>query len=118
MSKVCVKQLEEYYPHIVQQMRERIKSYTDSKMEFRRQMIRNLHYMCKLNDHIINELICCMEVKRFAKDQVILKSGDVSSKICFLRNGEISIYVSNKIGSNEVDREELLFDTLNTGSAF
>ncbi len=58
--------MEEHFPHIVQQMREKIKGYGDNKMEFRRLMIRN-------------ELICCMEVKRFAVDSVILKGGDVSN---------------------------------------
>ena len=40
-------------------------------------MIKNVHYLNKLNDEIVNELICCLEVKRYAKDSVIVKSGDV-----------------------------------------
>ena len=32
MTKSCVRQLEEYFPHIVQQLREKIKSYSDPKM--------------------------------------------------------------------------------------
>ena len=48
-------------------------------MTFRRLMLRNLHYLKNLSDEIINELICCMEVKRYAKDSIIIKSGDVSN---------------------------------------
>jgi hypothetical protein len=46
-------------------------------MKFRRMMIRNLHYMSKLTDEVINEIICCLKVKRYAKKSIILKSGDV-----------------------------------------
>ena len=83
-------------------------------------MVKNLHYLHKLNDEIINELICCMEVKRFAKDSTILKSGDVSDRLTFLRHGEIEIFVTNKTegdaNNGTSGREELHFDTLNTGS--
>jgi signal-transduction protein with cAMP-binding, CBS, and nucleotidyltransferase domain len=90
-------------------------------MTFRKLMVKNLHYLNKLNDEIINELICCMEVKRFAKDSTILKSGDVSDFLTFLRHGEIEIFVTNKtegqVGEQDGhNREELHFDTLNTGS--
>jgi hypothetical protein len=50
-------------------------------MAFRRLMIKNVHYMSKLNDEIVNEMICCLEVKRYAKDSTILKSGDVTNVI-------------------------------------
>jgi CRP-like cAMP-binding protein len=50
ITKTNVRQMEEHFPHIVQQMREKIKDYGDNKMEFRRLMIRNLHYLQKLND--------------------------------------------------------------------
>jgi hypothetical protein len=54
-------------------------------MVFRRLMIRNLHFLKRLSDEIVNELICCMEVKRFAKNSIILKSGDVCN-VRFLEN--------------------------------
>lgn len=58
-------------------------------------MIRNMHYLRDLNDTIINEIICNLEVKRYAKGSVILKNGDVSNKLMFLRYGEIDIKVTN-----------------------
>lgn len=61
-------------------------------MSFRRMMIRNLHYLTKLNDDIINELICCMEVKRYAKGTIIMKSGEVSSVRNFISS---SIFLEN-----------------------
>jgi CRP-like cAMP-binding protein len=64
-------------------------------MQFRKLMIRNMHYLRDLNDTIINEIICNLEVKRYAKGSVILKNGDVSNKLMFLRYGEIDIKVTN-----------------------
>mmetsp|Transcript_16028 Transcript_16028/g.11287 ORF Transcript_16028/g.11287 Transcript_16028/m.11287 type:complete len:101 (-) Transcript_16028:490-792(-) len=88
-------------------------------MKFRRLMLKNIYILRNLNDEIINELICCMSVKRFPPGATILKSGDVADQINFLRSGEIEILVSRDLGNNEEDKnEELLFDTLNTGSAF
>ena len=40
-------------------------------------MIKNLHYLRNLPDVVINEIICCLEVKRYAKGSFIFKSGDV-----------------------------------------
>ncbi len=67
-------------------------------MSFRRDMIKNLHYLRNLNDDIINDLICHLQVKRFAKGNIILKSGDVCNKLNFIRHGEVEIIVSNYNG--------------------
>ena len=87
-------------------------------MHFRRLMIKNVHYMRTLSDEIVNEMICHLEVKRFAKDSIILKSGDVCNKLNFVRHGEIDVLVTNKVEGKEDEREELHFDKLNTGSCF
>lgn len=78
LDKNGVKLLETHFPYMVQQLKEKIKDYCDLRMHFRRSMLKNLHYFSRLSDDLINELICCMEVKRFAKGSVILKCGDVS----------------------------------------
>lgn len=81
-------------------------------------MLRNLHYLRDLNDQIIDEIICNLEVKRYAEGSVILKNGDVSNKLMFLREGEIEVKVSNAISQDSEisDKTELSFDTLNTVS--
>lgn len=58
-------------------------------MIFRRNMIKNLYYLSKLDGEIINEIISCLEVKRYAKDSIILKSGDVCNSINFVRHGQV-----------------------------
>jgi len=42
-------------------------------------MIKNLHYLRHLSDEIVNEIICCLEVKRYGVGTDIIKSGDVSN---------------------------------------
>ena len=89
-------------------------------MEFRKLMIRNIHYLRELNDDIVNEIICNLEVKRYAEGSIILKNGDVSNKLMFVRSGEIDIKVTTNVSQDaEITEEnELLFDVLNTGSCF
>ena len=55
-------------------------------MHFRRLMIRNCHYMRELDEEIVNEMLCCLEVKRFARGTNILKSGDVTDVRLYLIN--------------------------------
>jgi len=87
-------------------------------MQFRRNIIRNVHYLAKLPDEIINEIIAHLEVKRFAKDSIILKSGDVSDRLNFIRHGEVNVIVQSPTKNADGEQEELLFDTLNSGSCF
>lgn len=83
-------------------------------MEFRRKMIRNLHYLKNLNNNIIDEIICCLDVKRYAKGSVILKNGDVSNRLWFIREGEVEVKVTNKIRQEDIKEDnEFRFDILN-----
>ena len=66
LTRKDVKTLEKCFPHLVTQMRRNIRFYEDKNMVFRRQMLRNLYYLRTLPDEIINELLCCLQVKRYA----------------------------------------------------
>lgn len=81
-------------------------------------MIRNVHYLKTLNDDIINEIICKLESKRYAKGQIILKNGDVSNHLMFVRSGLIDIKVTTRVSEDvqATKKNELLFDVLNTVS--
>ena len=119
LTRDDVKQIEHNFPHIAKQFRDRIVNYADEKMEFRKRMIRNLHYLHDMNNEIINMILCNLEVQRYAKGQIILKNGDISDRIMFLREGEIDVKVTNQVSQDvEVTEEnELLFDFLNTVSS-
>ncbi|CDW82933.1 cyclic nucleotide-binding protein [Stylonychia lemnae] len=83
MNKDDLKTMEHYYPHIVQQFKDKIREYSDPKMHFRRLMIKNLHFLRNMSDEIVNEIICCLEVKRFSAGSDIIKIGDVSNGSAF-----------------------------------
>ena len=92
LTREDVELIESNFPHIAKQFRNRINDYqNDENMKFRRAMIRNLHYFRDLNDEIINAIMCKLDVKRYAKGQIILKNGDTSDRIMFLRLGEINV---------------------------
>ena len=76
-------------------------------MKFRRQMLHNLYYLRDLPQEIIDELICCFVVKRYAADSVIIKAGDVATHLNFLRVGEIEIFVSSGINMHFEAKENL-----------
>ena len=81
--------IENNFPHIANEFRNNIITYVDDNMEFRRKMIRNLHYLRDMDDDIINMIISKLEVMRYAKDQIIIKNGDISDRLMFLRKGRI-----------------------------
>ena len=85
LTRNDVKTLEKCFPHIVSIMRRNICHYEDATMVFRRQMLRNLYYLRTLPDEVINELLCCLVVKRYSKGATIIKNGDVATHLCFLR---------------------------------
>ena len=89
-------------------------------MAFRRQMLRNLYYLRTLPDEIINELLCCLQVKRYAKGATIIKNGDVTTHLCFLRSGEIDIYVSSSLGNqfNKDEKNETVVSSRNEEKGF
>ena len=94
LNKEDIAELEANFPHIVRKFKVQLKDYKDDNMNFRRQMIRNIYYLSDLNDVIIDEIICNLEVKRYNQGSIIIKNGEVSDKLMFLRHGEIDIKVN------------------------
>ena len=93
-------------------MKSQIPQYKDTHFEFRRAMLRNLYYLRNMPDEVINELINHLVVKRYAKGVPVIKSGDVSKHLYFIRQGEIEIYVNSLI---RVKSEKLLIQSENLG---
>jgi len=60
--------IENNFPHIANEFRNDIIKYNDDNMEFRRKMIRNLHYLRNMDDDIINMIISKLEVIRYSKN--------------------------------------------------
>ena len=70
-------------------------------------MLKNLYYLRSLPDEVINELLCCLTVKRYSKGATIIKNGDVATHLCFLRQGAIDIYVSTSLNLHTQEKQAL-----------
>ena len=93
----------------------KIKNYTDAEFNFRRQMIRNVPYFKNLDDDIIEEIVYLLKPLRYDFLTTIIKYGDITDKIHFLKQGEIDVTIPTKSGTAV---NETLFEVLNAGSCF
>lgn len=97
LNKSDVEEMKFNFPHIAKTLRSKIKELKNENMVFRRLMIKNLFYLRDMSDDIINEIICNLTVQRYAKGSIILKNGDASDKLLFVRHGEVDVKVTNKV---------------------
>jgi hypothetical protein len=74
-------------------------------------MICNCPYFRKLSDNVINELVFLLKPIRYDPNMLVVKRGDSTDKIYFLKAGTIDVEVPLK-------GEKMRFDILNTGSCF
>ncbi len=63
----------------------KIKNYCDSEFQFRRQMIKNVPYFKTLDDDIIEEIVYLLKPLRYDFLTTIIKYGDITDKIHFLK---------------------------------
>jgi len=118
MSKDTLMLAKREYPHIYQVFQEKIGTYKDHDMVFRKKMVQNLPYFRKLDSHIIGELVNHLTTKRYEADALICGRGDEKQEIMFLKAGVIVIEVPViNPDSNKVD-ESIYMDWLNEGSCF
>lgn len=103
------------FPQVYLNFKYNIKKYTDSDFEFRRSMIRNTPYFRNLEDDIIDEIVYLLRPNRYDPGTTIIKYGDITSKIHYLKQGEIDVTIPTKSG---ITQTETHFETLNAGSCF
>lgn len=103
------------FPQVYLNFKYNIKKYTDSDFEFRRNMIRNTPYFRNLDKDIIDEIVYLLRPNRYDPGTTIIKYGDITDKIHFLKQGEINVTIPVKTG---ITQSETHFETLNSGSCF
>lgn len=74
-------------------------------------MISNVPYFKHLSEAVITELVYLLKPTRFDPNMLVVKRGDSTDKIYFLKAGLIDVEVPMK-------NDKMHFDTLNTGSCF
>ena len=78
-------------------------------------MVKNVPYFRNLDDNIIEEIVYLLKPHRYDTMTTIVKFGDITDKIHFLKEGEIDVTIPQL---NDVTEPEAHFETLNPGSCF
>lgn len=68
--------MKEEYPSIYQGIKENMKDYNDFDIQFRINMLRNVHYFKDLDDEIIREVMYLLRSHRYDANRTIVKCGD------------------------------------------
>jgi len=103
------------FPQVYLNFKHNIKNYSDNDFEFRRSMIKNTPYFRNLDHDIVDEIVYLLRPNRFDPGTTIIKYGDITDKIHYLKQGEIDVTIPVKVG---ISQTETHFETLNAGSCF
>ena len=103
------------FPQVYINFKANIKNYSDEDFEFRRNMIRNTPYFKHLDPEIIDEIVYLLRPNRFDPNTIVIKHGDITDKIHYLKQGEIEVTIPVKTG---IHLSEAHFEVLNAGSWF
>lgn len=78
-------------------------------------MIKSVPYFRMLDEDIIEEIVYLLRPHWYDKDTYIMKYGEITDKIHFLKQGEIQVTIPKKNG-DKIEEEK--FEILNPGSCF
>lgn len=106
--------LESNFPHLVDEMKKRVRQFNDSKMAFRRQAMANIPWLRFIDPEIVKQVLEQVEIQRYSEGGIVLKKGHKSDCLYVVMEGRVDILISE--GQNGEDRQ--LFDWLNKGSCF
>ena len=90
-----------------------MKLYNDFDIQFRINMLRNVHYFKDLDDEIIREVMYLLRSHRYDANRTIVKCGDSVNQILFLKSGQIEVQVPD-----DTEKTFHHFDYLIPGSSF
>ena len=85
--------LQQNFPHIVDEMKQRIRSFKDPKMVFRRKALANIPWLRRVSDTVIKHVLEQVEILRLGNGGTILKRGDKTDKVFVVLEGNVDIYV-------------------------
>ena len=86
-------EIEIEFPQVYLNFKRQIKEYKDHDFEFRRSMVKNVPYFKDLDDEIIEEIVYLLKPHRYDSYTTIIKYGDITDRIHFLKQGEIEVTI-------------------------
>ena len=81
------------FPQVYLNFKTKMKKYSDVDFNFRRSMVKNVPYFRSLDDSIIEEIVYLLKPHRYDFMTTIVKFGDITDKIHFLKEGEIDVTI-------------------------
>lgn len=63
------------------------KRYNDENIRFRKKMLANVPYFKNLSPNVIEELVYLLKPIKYDNDLLVIKKGDSTDKIFFLKSG-------------------------------
>ena len=115
LTRSTFEDIQKEFPQVYLNFKNNIKNYSDTDFEFRRSMVKNTPYFRHLNSEIIDEIVYLLRPNRYDPNTIIIKYGDITDKIYYLKQGEIDVTIPVKTG---MTLSETHFETLNEGSWF
>lgn len=85
--------MEDNFPHLVDEMKMRVRTYNDPKMVFRRNALRNVPWLRRCDDNTIKHVLEKVDIRRYGEGGIILKKGDKSDKLFVIFEGMINIWL-------------------------
>lgn len=79
-------------------------------------MIANVPYFKNMKFQAIQELIFLLKNYRYDKNDFIIKKGDSTDRIFFVKSGFVDVEIPLRYSDKKQDK--IVFDTLNPGSCF
>lgn len=79
-------------------------------------MIKSVPYFRHLDDEIIEEIVYLLKPHRYDKGSSVIKFGDITDKIHFLKQGELEVTIPKRAPDGGIIEEH--FEFLNPGSCF
>ena len=114
LSSEDFNEVRQEFPQVYLNFKKKIRTYEDQDFAFRRQMVKNVPYFKNLDEEIIEEIVYLLKPHRYDFLTTIIKFGDITNQIHFLKSGEIEVTIPQKKGGSS----ETLFEVLNPGSCF
>ena len=84
-------------------MKQRVRSFKDPKMVFRRKAVANIPWLRKVSDVVVKKILEEIEILRIREGGGILKRGDKTENVYVVLEGSVNVFVNDGYESELID---------------
>jgi CRP-like cAMP-binding protein len=108
INHTVFKDMCQQFVDVSENLKKKMKEYNDKLKAFLKIVIKNVPYMCNLDDETINEITYHLKQKYFDKDDIIFRAGQPVSNLYLVTRGEVSLTLT-------LEGKDFIFHTLYQG---